>query len=77
MVPKYSGWTVWARDGAAGLPSRGWSAAPYLTWTEQGSVALGLPSASPEGAESGGASELAQDVCDTVRTDRDGGYPCL
>lgn len=31
----------------------------------------------PRGAEAVGANEWAQGVCDTVRTDRDGGYPCL
>ena len=29
-----------------------------------------------EELEPGGASEVARDVCDTARRDRDGGYPC-
>ncbi len=71
MVRKYFEWTVWARDETGG-------AGTWCTMErgrpEQLSGARSL--SAPERAESVGASELAQGVCDIARTDRDGGYPC-
>src|SRR5271170_1220828 len=55
---------------------RGWDVVLDGTGAELGRYwAPGLLLA-PERAETVGASEVPQGVCDTARTDRDGGCPC-